>query len=114
MATTIAAFGQGSGPVLLSTLQCFGNESYLLDCPGAVLQSSPPCQHSRDVGVTCNERPCMYLLIIFANGINFECNTYHVAYPSNVMASAASNTSISVTWGAPAEFQSSIVNYRLK
>ena len=37
-----------------------------------------------------------------------------IAYPSNVMASAASSTSISVTWGVPAEFQSSIVNYRLK
>ena len=37
-----------------------------------------------------------------------------IAYPSNVVASAVSSTSISVTWGVPAEFQSSIVNYRLK
>ena len=60
VAMTMAAFGQGSGPVLLSLLQCYGNESYLLDCPGAVFQTTSPCQHSRDVGVACNERPCMH------------------------------------------------------
>jgi hypothetical protein len=55
----------------------------------------------------------MYVFeLILAHDINFM-RTSCIAYPSNVMASAASNTSISLTWGVPAEFQSSIVNYRL-
>ena len=62
VAMTMGAFGQGTGPILLSSLQCYGNETYLLECPGTDFQTTPPCQHSRDAGVVCNERPCKYNL----------------------------------------------------
>lgn len=62
VAVTMGAFGQGSGPVLLNSLQCHGNETQLLECPGAVFLTTSPCQHSQDVGVVCNERPCMFVM----------------------------------------------------
>ena len=50
----------------------------------------------------------VYVLVIslICNGI------VTAAYPSNV-ASAISNTSISVSWSTPDEFYSSIIQYRL-
>ena len=47
-----AAFGQGTGPILLSLLNCTGRESSLLSCG----HTSGPCSHSQDVGVVCP--PC--------------------------------------------------------
>ena len=46
--------------------------------------------------------------------ISLICNgIVTAAYPSNVVASAISNTSISVSWSTPDEFYSSIIQYRL-
>ena len=52
IATHNAAFGQGSGPIWLTNLQCSGNESNLLECPHG---GSPDnqCSHSDDAGVIC-------------------------------------------------------------
>ena len=47
-----AAFGQGSGPVLLSGVRCSGTESSLLSCSHGVAY----CSHSSDAGVVCP--PC--------------------------------------------------------
>ena len=48
-------FGQGSGPVLFTGLNCIGNEHKLEDCP-----SSYPYpyyySHESDVGVKCLEK----------------------------------------------------------
>ena len=47
-----AAFGQGTGPVLLRYLNCTGRESSLLSCN----LRSGLCSHSQDAGVLCP--PC--------------------------------------------------------
>ena len=56
-------FGQGSGPVLFTGLNCIGNEHKLEDCP-----SSYPYpyyySHSNDVGVKCLEKGFIILLDI--------------------------------------------------
>ena len=57
LAASGAAFGQGTGLVLINGLQCFGNETSLIQCPGADFVSSS-CPHSRDIGVTCQVRQC--------------------------------------------------------
>ena len=52
IAVSRAAFGQGTGPVLLSGVRCTGNESSLLSCSHGVAY----CSHSYDAGVVCP--PC--------------------------------------------------------
>lgn len=47
-----AAFGQGSGPVLLSNVGCTGLEPRLLECPSSGLETVY-CSHSQDAGVVC-------------------------------------------------------------
>lgn len=54
MATLGAAFGRGTGPILLDFVRCDGTEQSLSSCPhpGAV---SSFCTHARDAGVMCNQ-----------------------------------------------------------
>ena len=47
-----AAFGQGTGDILLDDLRCTGNESRLIDCPHDGIGVSN-CDHQEDVGVVC-------------------------------------------------------------
>lgn len=58
VAQSNAAFGQGTGNVLVTTIQCTGNETSLIECPGAGFLDNQPCQHTRDAGVTCQRRQC--------------------------------------------------------
>ena len=51
-----AAYGQGTGSVLLTTLQCVGNETSLVNCTGADFLETSPCPHRRDAGVMCQRR----------------------------------------------------------
>ena len=47
-----AYYGQGTGPIWLSRVSCFGNESSLFEC--ALLNSSTKnCTHSDDAAVEC-------------------------------------------------------------
>ena len=51
-AWTDAHFGQGSGPILLSNVACYGNESSIEQCDHSGWFSWG-CSHYYDVGVTC-------------------------------------------------------------
>ena len=68
VAVTGAAFGPGTGSVLLNALQCYGNETNLTQCAGADF-SAAPCPHSRDAGVTCQIRQCKIVI--------FHVHEYH-------------------------------------
>ena len=49
-----AAYGQGTGPIQLSQVQCVGSEAGILSCPGSTATQN--CQHNQDAGVTCIPR----------------------------------------------------------
>jgi len=44
-------FGLGEGSILLSEVDCLGNETMILSCP--TTRSDINCNHSEDVGVYC-------------------------------------------------------------
>ena len=50
-----AGFGQGSGSILLSNVDCTGHESLLASCGhlGINITSPSNCGHSKDAGVRC-------------------------------------------------------------
>ena len=47
-----AAFGQGTGSIVLDNVNCAGTETTLLSCPANPL-GSHNCAHSEDAGVVC-------------------------------------------------------------
>ena len=51
VATSLASFGQGAGPIALSHVACTGSESRLLDCSSGAIGS---CTHAEDAGVICH------------------------------------------------------------
>ena len=48
----LATYGQGTGPIWLSRLSCFGNESSLFEC-GQFDVGTKNCTHSDDASVYC-------------------------------------------------------------
>ena len=50
--TTVASYGQGSGPIWLDHVSCTGSENRLIDC-GHNPFSSHGCSHSEDAGLVC-------------------------------------------------------------
>ena len=53
-----AHFGEGTGPIFLTDLDCSGSESNLFNCSYNTV--STPYPHSQDAGVQCS--PCECLL----------------------------------------------------
>ena len=57
VAQYMAAFGQGSGPIWSSHLNCKGNETSIFDCPTyldyPIGSPSSYCDHNDDVAVSC-------------------------------------------------------------
>lgn len=49
------AFGPGSGPVLLDSMQCWGSPQEVNDCHYTL--NSADCGHETDVGLICNAPP---------------------------------------------------------
>ena len=47
-----ARYGQGTGPIWLSRLSCFGNESSLINCNQFSVRTKN-CTHSDDASVVC-------------------------------------------------------------
>lgn len=47
-------YGVGSGPVWMSNLGCFGNETAIEDCPGRPLGDNNCIHDDDDVGVYCD------------------------------------------------------------
>lgn len=64
MAVGGATYGQGTGRVLINSLQCIGNETNVTQCAGGEFVNSA-CPHSRDIGVNCQIRQCKLLAIVF-------------------------------------------------
>ena len=48
-----ASFGQGSGPILLDSVTCSGNESTLASCGHLGVNVTSSCSHSEDAGMRC-------------------------------------------------------------
>ena len=51
--TNSSTFGEGTGLIVLSNLQCNGDELLLRNCPSGGAMS---CSHSDDAGVRCQFR----------------------------------------------------------
>ena len=49
-----AFFGQGSGPILLDSVTCSGQEASITNCLHLGLNITSSCSHSEDAGVICN------------------------------------------------------------
>ena len=45
-----AAFGQGDGPIVMSNVNCDGDEARVMDCS---LSVNHTCAHGNDAGVRC-------------------------------------------------------------
>lgn len=54
VARPLAAYGQGTGPILLDDVQCGGSELTLLSCPHQPVGSNN-CIHAEDVSVVCDD-----------------------------------------------------------
>ena len=59
-----AHFGQGSGPVWLDSVTCYGNESTIVSCGHFGVNITRSWTHSQDAGVMCfTEQGTIYVLV---------------------------------------------------
>ena len=52
-----AVFGRGEGAIWLDTLNCFGNESSILECEHSAFGNIKGCNHYSDSGAMCGLAP---------------------------------------------------------
>ena len=54
-----AEFGPGTGPIVLTNVDCEGHEDNIFDCARNPRLGDTKCQHWQDAGVVCHgECPC--------------------------------------------------------
>ncbi|XP_071828206.1 scavenger receptor cysteine-rich domain-containing group B protein-like isoform X2 [Apostichopus japonicus] len=84
-AVMVGFVGIETGPILLSNVDCNGNERTLRDClPSGIGIYTQECDHSRDAGVQCSG-PCL----------EFQC-------PADIQATLPANSdSIAISWTPP-------------
>ena len=74
-----AAFGEGTGPIILDEVQCAGTESTLLNCPANQI-GMHDCGHYEDAGIVCLPPISNYAFVshdISNNNFNYsaDCTT---------------------------------------
>lgn len=62
-ATKLAAFGEGTGNIWMSHVQCTGNESALRECKHRGVGGHFFCGHYEDAGVVCNYAGPLYFIV---------------------------------------------------
>ena len=55
-AVSFAAYGQGTGPILLDDVACTGNEARLIECRASPI-TTHNCVHAEDASVRCQAPP---------------------------------------------------------
>ena len=48
------SFPTGSGSILLSSVECNGDETSIISCPNSGFGNTPGCSHSQDVRIICS------------------------------------------------------------
>ena len=73
-----ARFGEGTGRIWLTSVQCTGSERALMNCI-ANSSATNSCTHAQDAGVRCQQgitmHLCMYPESVFPC-LGFLCNSY--------------------------------------
>ena len=72
-----AAFGEGSGPILLDKISCNGSEPILTRCGHLGINVTRSCNHSEDAGVICNGLQGIFIEILLEHII---CSTSKQPY----------------------------------
>ncbi|XP_022088748.1 deleted in malignant brain tumors 1 protein-like [Acanthaster planci] len=77
---TGARFGQGTGPILLNSVGCKGDESTIDQCDHSGWFSNNCYYHGNDVGVTCDVTDLSTVLVRLVNGTTPYEGTVEVFY----------------------------------
>ena len=70
-----AAFGQGTGPVLLRDVRCIGNEYSLLSCSHSEIVNY--CSHYNDAGVLCTPCKLYFAVYLLELPLHSDHECYH-------------------------------------
>ena len=62
-AVSFAAYGQGTGPILLDDVACTGTETRLIECRASPI-TTHNCVHAEDASVRCQAPPSISIIIV--------------------------------------------------